>query len=97
MRIKAKLKNDVTIVKMMAKHIMLSQTEAKRLGKTANYITNIIGTVNDKIVFEASTSQTLSRDPYVKFRFKGAKKGDTLQMIWKDLLGNKKIDTAKIK
>lgn len=97
MRIKAKLKKDVTIVKMLAKHIMLSKTEADRLGKTANYITHITGTVNDTIVFEASTSQTLSRDPYVKFQFKGAKKGDTLKMVWKDLLGNEKISTAKIK
>jgi len=97
MRIKAKLKNDIVIVKMMAKHIMLSQTEAKRFGKTANYITNMLGSVGDTIVFEASTSQTLSRNPYVKFRFKGAKKGDILKMYWKDLLGNEKTDTAKIK
>ncbi len=97
MRIKATLKNGITTVKVMAKHIMLSQTEAKRLGKTANYITTIIGTVNDTIVFEASTSQTLSRDPYVKFKFANAKKGDTLKMYWKDLLGNEKTDTAVIK
>ncbi len=97
MRIKAKLKNDIVIVKMMAKHIMLSQTEAKRLGKTANYITNMLGSVGDKIVFEASTSQTLSRNPYVKFKFKDAQKGDTLKMYWKDLLGNEKTNTVKIK
>ena len=97
MRIKAKLKDGIVIVKMMAKHIMLSQAEAKRQGKTANYITNMLGTVGDTIVFEAATSQTLSRDPYVKFYFNGAKKGDTLKMSWKDLLGNEKVDTAKIK
>ena len=97
MRIKATLKNGITTVKMMAKHIMLSQTEAKKLGKTANYITQIIATVNDRIVFEANTSQTLSRDPYVKFKFADAKSGDTLKMVWKDLLGNEKIDTAVIK
>lgn len=97
MRIKAKLKNGVVVVKMMAKHIMLSKTEAKRFGKTANYITYMLGTVGEKIVFEATTSQTLSRNPYVKYYFKGAQKGDTLKMYWKDLLGNEKVDTAKIK
>jgi sulfur-oxidizing protein SoxZ len=97
MRIKAKLKDGIVSVKMMAKHIMLSKAEAKRQGKTANYITSMIGSVGDTIVFEANTSQTLSRDPYVKYYFKGAKKGDTLKMVWKDLLGNEKIDTATIK
>ena len=97
MRIKAKIRKEYTVVKMMAKHIMLSQTEAIKRKKKANYITSIIATLNEKIVFEASTSQSLSKNPYIKFKFIGGKKGDKIIITWKDLLGNKKISTAKLK
>ena len=97
MRIKAKVKKGITIVKFMAKHIMLSRTEALKKKKKPNYITSIIATVNDEIVFEASTSQSLSKNPYIKFKFKGGNKGETIIITWKDLQGNKKIGKAKLK
>ena len=97
MRIKAKIRKEYIVVKMMAKHIMLSQTEAIKRKKKANYITSIIATVNNKIVFEATTSQSLSKNPYIKFKFKDGKKGDKIIITWKDLLGNNKVNSAKLK
>ncbi|MGA1932575.1 thiosulfate oxidation carrier complex protein SoxZ [Arcobacter sp. YIC-464] len=100
-RIKAKLKNGVVTIKAMAKHEMLSYQEAQRAKKEANFITYLTAKVNDKIVFEASTSQFLSKNPYLKFKFKadavGAKAGDEIVISWVDLKGDSRTDKSKIK
>jgi sulfur-oxidizing protein SoxZ len=97
MKIKAKLKGDIVSAKVMAKHEMLTYNVAKKKGKEANFITYITGKVGDKIVYEASTSQFLSKNPLFKFKFKGAKKGDELTMTWTDLKGNTVTESKKIK
>jgi len=56
-RIKAKLKKGIVTVKALASHAMLSYQEAERAKKEVNFITYLTATVNDKIVFEVSTSQ----------------------------------------
>ncbi len=98
-RIKAKLKKGVVKVQALSKHPMLSYFEAKRAKKEANFITYYKAEVNGKIVFEASTSQFLSKDPYMKFKFKGdgVKKGDKVTISWVDLKGNEAKDSKKIK
>ncbi len=100
-RIKAKLKKGIVTVKALANHVMLSYQEAERAKKEANFITYVVAKVNDKVVFEASTSQFLSKNPFFKFAFKadavGAKKGDKLEFSWVDLKGNTRKDKAKIK
>lgn len=98
-RIKAKLKKGVVTVKALSKHPMLSYQEAKRANKETNFITYYKAEVNGKIVFEASTSQFLSKDPYMKFLFKGddVKKGDKITITWSDLKGKTQVSDAKIK
>ncbi|MBU0631245.1 thiosulfate oxidation carrier complex protein SoxZ [bacterium] len=100
MKIKAKLKGDVVDVKAMAKHEMMTYDVAeKKTGSrdNANFITHISATVGGKIVFEASTSQFLSKNPIFKFAFKGAKAGDEMTMTWVDLKGNTVTDKETIK
>lgn len=96
-KIKAKLKKDIVEVKALSKHDMLSYAEAKRANKEANFITYYKAEVNGKIVFEASTSQFLSKDPYMKFSFKGANKGDTVVITTTDLKGTTDVSEGKIK
>ena len=97
-KIKAKLdKNGVVEVKALASHDMLSYQEAERAKKEANFITYVIAKVGEKVVYEASTSQFLSKDPYFKFSFKGANAGDELSFTWTDLKGNTDTTTEKIK
>ncbi|BFU78189.1 hypothetical protein ALC152_14040 [Arcobacter sp. 15-2] len=96
-RIKAKEKKGITTVKALSKHAMLSYAEAKSQKKEANFITSIVATVDDKVVYEVSTSQFLSKDPFMQFKFKGANKGKTLVFTWTDLEGTKRTDKAKIK
>jgi len=96
MRIKAKAKDGVVTVKAMMKHEMLRYDIAKKKGKEANFIVYINGTVDGKPVYEASTSQFLSKNPYIKFKFKG-EAGKELELSWVDLKGNTKSKKAKIK
>lgn len=96
-RIKAKLKKGIVTVKALASHAMLSYQEAERAKKEVNFITYLTATVNDKIVFEVSTSQFLSKNPYLKFQFKGAEKGDKVVITWTDLKGETQTSSAKIK
>ncbi len=97
MKVKAKVKGDYIQVKAMFKHDMLTYDQAKKKGKEANFITHITAKANDKVVFDMSTSQFLSKNPLIKFKFKGAKKGDKLEISWVDLKGNTKSKTVKIK
>jgi len=96
-RIKAKLKKGIVTVKALASHAMLSYQEAEKAKKEVNFITYITAKVNDKIVYEVSTSQFLSKNPYMKFKFKGAEKGDKIEITWTDLKGETQVSTAKIK
>lgn len=96
-RIKAKLKKDVVTVKALASHAMLSYQEAAKAKKEVNFITYMTAKVNDKIVYEVSTSQFLSKNPYMKFKFKGAVKGDQIDITWTDLKGETQTSSAKIK
>ena len=47
-------------------------------------------------VFVADWGAAVSKDPYVKFSFKGAKKGDDLKISWVDNKGATDTTTTKI-
>jgi sulfur-oxidizing protein SoxZ len=49
-----------------------------------------------KPVFVADWGPAVSKDPYVKFSFKGGKKGDELKISWVDNKGATDSSTAKI-
>jgi len=97
MKVKAKFKNDVVKIKAMAKHDMITYDQGKKKGVPANFITHWVAKVGGKVVYEVSTSQFLSKNPIIKFQFRGAKKGDQVEMTWTDLLGKTTSKKAKIK
>ena len=96
MKIKAKEKAGVVKAKVAISHDMLTYDQAKKKGKEANFITHITATVGDKVVYDASTSQFLSKNPLVKFAFAG-KKGDELKITYTQLKGEVFFATKKIK
>ncbi len=97
MKIKAKLKGDVVGVKAMAKHDMMTYDQAKKKGVDANFITHITAKVGDRVVYDVSTSQFWSKNPQFKFKFKGAAKGDKVDITWTDLSGKTVTESKKIK
>ena len=50
-----------------------------------------------KTVFTALWGPAVSKNPYVKFAFKGAKKGDDIKVSWVDNKGQSDSLTAKIR
>jgi len=96
MKIKAKEKDGLVKAKVAISHNMLTYDQAKKKGKEANFITHITGTVGDKVVYDASTSQFLSKNPLIKFQFAG-KKGDELKITYTQLKGEVFYATKKIK
>lgn len=90
MKVKAKMKKDMCVVKMLAKHPM--ETGLRKDKKTdkvipAKYIQELICKHGDKVVFEANFGRAVSKNPYVAFSFKGAQKGDALHISWVDNTG----------
>lgn len=96
MKIKAKEKAGVVKAKVSISHEMLTYDQAKKKGVEANFITHITGTVGDKVVYDVSTSQFLSKNPLVKFSFAG-KKGDELKITYTQLKGESFFASKKIK
>ena len=99
-RARAKLKKGVVSVKVMAKHEMTTYNQMeKKTGNRddANFITQLSATVNGETVFDASTSQFLSKNPIFSFEFQGiGKKGDEIELLWTDRKGKSGKGTAKI-
>lgn len=96
MKIKAKEKAGVVKAKVSISHNMLTYDQAKKKGVEANFIGHITGTVGDKVVYDASTSQFLSKNPLIKFSFAG-KKGDELKITYTQLKGETFFASKKIK
>jgi sulfur-oxidizing protein SoxZ len=62
----------------------------------AHFIQELKFEHNGKNVFVADWGPAVSKDPYVKFSFKGASKGDELRISWVDNKGTSDSTTAKI-
>jgi len=95
-KLKAKAKDGVVKVKSKLKHAMTTYASAKKKGIEANFITHVIAKVGDKVVYELSSSQFISQDPILKFKFYG-KKGEVLELAWTDMSGEMVKESKKIK
>lgn len=97
MKIKAKLKGDIVKVKAMFTSLMADKEEAEKKQIPVEYITQIVATNNDNVVFEVTTSGFMSENPLFKFAFKGAKKGYKLVITTTDNSGKTETGSKKIK
>lgn len=99
MRIRAKESDGVVSVKVLMAHVMETGQRKDAEGKTvpAWHITNVKARCNDKDVLSAQWGPAISRDPYLAFSFKGAKKGDKIEITWIDTKKETRTDTAEIK
>lgn len=95
-QMKAKEKNGIVAAKVKITHEMMTYNQAKIKNIEANFITHIVAKVGNKIVFELSSSQFISKNPILKFKFHG-KKGEMLELSWTDKLGESTSEFKKIK
>ena len=99
MRIRATMAGDVADVKVLMNHPM--ETGTRKDGKTgqlvpAHYITEVTATLNGAKVLDANIGPAVSKNPFLGFRVKGAKAGDTVKVEWVDNKGDKNSAEAKI-
>ena len=97
-RVRAILNGDTTDVQTLIQHPMDTglMKDAKGELIPAHYIQQLSFEHNGKAVFLADWGTAVSKDPYVKFAFKGAAKGDELKVSWVDNKGATDSLTAKI-
>lgn len=96
---RAKVKGETTTVKCLITHPMDPARKDKKTGKDipSHVIETVDVSTGGKSVLSAFWGGGISKNPYLSFKFKGAKKGDELTVSWKDNKGNTDSATAKIK
>ena len=97
-RVRATSNGDIAEVQALIQHPMDTGLVKNPAGELipAHYIQQLKFEWNGKDVFVADWGTAVSKDPYVKFSFKGAKKGDELKISWTDNKGASDTTTAKI-
>jgi sulfur-oxidizing protein SoxZ len=91
-KVRATLSGDVTTVKALIKHPMeTGQRKDKKTGEKipAHFIQEVKCEHNGNAVMTALWGAAVSKNPYLSFKFKGAKAGDTVKMNWVDNKGEK--------
>ena len=97
-RVRAISNGDVTEVQALIQHPMDTGLVKDAKGDLipAHFIQQLTFEHNGKTVFLADWGPAVARDPYVKFSFKGAAKGDDLKIAWVDNTGATDTMMAKI-
>jgi len=97
-RVRAISNGDVTEVQALIQHPMDTGLVKDAKGDLipAHFIQQLTFEHNGRTVFLADWGPAVARDPYVKFSFKGAAKGDDLKIAWVDNTGATDTMMAKI-
>ena len=97
-RVRAKANGETTEVQALIQHPMDSGFVKDKHGQMIppHFIQQLTFEHNGKAVFLADWGPAVSKDPYVKFSFKGGAKGDDLKISWFDNKGATDTTTAKI-
>ena len=100
MRVRAQMKGGVTEVKTLINHPM--ETGLRKDSKTkqiipAHFIQEVTCEHNGKNVMTALWGTAISKNPYLKFKFKGGSAGEVLKISWVDNQGKSDSVEAKIK
>lgn len=97
-RVRALASGDQTDVQSLIQHPMDSGfvKDAKGDLIPPHYIETVTFEHDGKTVFTAFWGPAVSKDPYLKFKFAGGKKGDALKVTWTDNQGKTDSSVAKI-
>jgi sulfur-oxidizing protein SoxZ len=98
-KLRAKVAGGVTTVKALISHPMdTGLVKDKKTGELipAHFIQEITCEHNGTNVLTAWWGASVSKNPYLSFRFKGGKAGDTLKLHWVDNKGESDSLESKI-
>jgi sulfur-oxidizing protein SoxZ len=98
MRIRANMTGEKVEVKVLMAHEMETGLRKDAQGKIipAHFIRNVTVTHSGKTVLSAQWGTSVSRNPFLHFRFKGGKPGEKVTIAWLDNQGEKRADEAVI-
>ena len=98
MKIRAANKDGVTEVKVLVSHEMETGQRKDAAGAVvpAWFITELVARHGDKTVLSTEFGPSVSKNPYLAFKFKGGAKGEKVIVSWKDNKGDSRTDEATI-
>jgi sulfur-oxidizing protein SoxZ len=98
MKIRATASGDKVDVKVLIAHEMETGFRKDAAGALvpAHYIQVVTAQCNSKTVLSMQWGPSVSKNPFLAFRFSGAKSGDKISITWLDNLGETRTDEAPI-
>ena len=97
-RVRATANGEITEVQTLIQHPMDTGFVRDDQGQLipAHFIQELTFEYDGRKVFVADWGTAVSKDPYVKFAFKGGSKGDEMKVSWIDNTGAADTTTVKI-
>ena len=97
-KIRATAKDGVTEVRVLMQHEMDNGRRKDEAGNLvpAWHITEFRVQHQGRTVLEGQFGTSVSKNPYLVFRFRGGSKGDMLSVSWADNRGDSRVDEAAI-
>lgn len=97
MRIRAAASGDEVEVKVLMRHDMETGQRKDASGNVipAHFIQKLVGKCNDVVVLDCLMGTSVSKDPFLSFKFKG-KKGDKVSIGWVDNTGDSRTDETVV-
>jgi len=98
MKIRAVSRNNVADVRVLMAHEMETGQRKDSSGNLvpAWYINEVTASHNGKPVMRAHWGPAISKNPYLQFKIKDAKKGDKVSITWVDNKGEKRTDEVTV-
>ena len=99
-KLKAKAENGETTVKALIKHPMETcRRKDKESGELvpAHYIEEVVCSYQGEPLLTSELGPTISKNPFLSFKFTGGAAGETVELSWKDNKGGSESATATIK
>jgi sulfur-oxidizing protein SoxZ len=98
MKIRAVSRNNVADVRVLMAHEMETGQRKDSSGNLvpAWYINEVTASLNGKPVMKAHWGPAISKNPYLQFKIKDAKKGDKVSITWVDNKGEKRTDEVTV-
>jgi sulfur-oxidizing protein SoxZ len=98
MRVRALEQGGITEVKILMKHDMETGQRKDSGGSVipAHFIQSVSVKHKDREILSAQFGTSISKDPFLAFKFKGGAKGDKVTVAWVDNKGDKRTDEATI-
>jgi sulfur-oxidizing protein SoxZ len=98
MKIRASVKDGMTEVKILMQHEMETGLRKDADGSLipAWFINEVKAEYQGRVVLDAQFGQSISKNPYLMFSFKGGSAGEKVKIGWVDNKGDSRSDEVTI-